>query len=88
MKVTEFIKFRRLQWAGHVIRTEENRMPKKALQQTIHGNRRVGKPRKRWEDGMREDAVELLGIRAWKTKAKDREFWRQRIEEAKARYGL
>jgi hypothetical protein len=88
MKVTEFIKFRRLHWAEHVIRMEKNRMPKKALQQTIHGKRRVGKPRKRWEDGVTEDAVELLGIRAWKSKAKDREFWRHRIEEAKARYRL
>jgi hypothetical protein len=67
---------------------EKNRMPKKALQQTTHGKRCVGKPRKRWEDGVREDAVELLGIWAWKAKGKDTEFWRQRIEEAKARYGL
>jgi hypothetical protein len=59
MKVTEFIKFRKLQWAGHVVRMEENRMPKEALQQTVHGKRRVGKSRKRWEDGVREDAVEL-----------------------------
>jgi hypothetical protein len=63
-------------------------MPKKALQQTVDGNRRVGKTRKRREDGERENAVELLGIGAWKTKAKDREFWRQRIEEAKAPYRL
>jgi hypothetical protein len=46
MKVTEFIKFRRLQWAGHVIRMEENHIPKKALQQTIHGKKWMGKPRK------------------------------------------
>jgi hypothetical protein len=32
--------------------------------------------------------VKLLGIKAWKTEAKDRKFWRQRIEEAKAQYGL
>jgi hypothetical protein len=49
-------------------------IPKKAVQQTIHSKRRVGKPRKRWEDGVREDAIELLGMRAWKIKAKEREF--------------
>jgi hypothetical protein len=49
---------------------------------------RIGKPRKRWECGLRENVVEVLGIRARKTKAKNRESWRQRIEEAKAPFGL
>jgi len=35
--------------------------------------RRVGKPRKRWKDGVREDAVALRGTWALKTKAKYRE---------------
>jgi hypothetical protein len=46
------------------------------------------KPQEKWEDGVREDVVVLLGTRAWKTEAKDKESWRQRIEEAKARFGL
>jgi hypothetical protein len=83
-KGTELIKFRRLQWAGHVIRMKEHHIPKKALHQTIHCKIQVGELRKQWEDGVREDAIELLGIQAWKTKAKDREFWRQCTEEAKA----
>jgi hypothetical protein len=37
------------------------------------GNRRVGQPRKRWEDRVREDAVALRGTWALKTKLKDRE---------------
>jgi hypothetical protein len=61
INVAAFIKFRRLQWAGHVIRMAEHRTPNKALQQTIHSNRKIGKPRKRWEDGVREDAVALRG---------------------------
>jgi hypothetical protein len=85
VKVTAFIKFRRrLHWAGHVIRMEKHCIPKKALQQTIYSNRRIGKPRKRWEDKVRENAVMLLGIQPSKTKVKDEEFWRQRIKEAKA----
>ena len=62
-----------MQWAGHVIRMVEQRIPKKALQQTIHTNRRVGTPTKIWEDGDREDAVTLRDTWASKTKAKDRE---------------
>jgi hypothetical protein len=62
--------------------------PKKDLQQTIYGKRAVGKPRKRWEDAVWEDSIKLLGTKAWKTKAKDRQFWRQCIGEATAQYGL
>jgi uncharacterized Rossmann fold enzyme len=35
MKVTAFIKFRRLQWAEYVIGMVEHRTPKEALQQII-----------------------------------------------------
>jgi hypothetical protein len=69
VKVSVFIKLRRLQWAGHVIRMNDERITKKALQQTIYGKRAIRKPRKRWEDAVWEDS--------WKTKAKDRQFWRQ-----------
>jgi hypothetical protein len=88
MKVTEFIKFRRLQWVRHIIRMEEHRIPTKTPQQTIHCKIRVGNSRKRCEDEVREEAVQLFGVRAWKTKAEDTESWRQRKREAKARYGL
>jgi hypothetical protein len=46
----------------------------------------MGKPRERWEDDVRQDAVELLGTRAWKTKVKDTERWKQRIEQTNARF--
>jgi hypothetical protein len=48
--VSVFIKLRRLQWAGSMIRMNDERIPKKALQQTVYGKRAAGKPRKRWED--------------------------------------
>lgn len=88
IKVTTFIKIQRLQWAGHLIRMDENRIPKKVLQQTIYGKRRRGKPKRRWEEAVREDAESLLKVKPWKTKAKDRDFWRRCINEAKARFGL
>jgi hypothetical protein len=81
--VSVFIKLRRLQWAGHVIWMNDERIPKKGLQQIIYAKRAVGKPRKRWED-----SIKSLGTKAWKMKANDRQFWRQHREEAKARYGL
>jgi hypothetical protein len=84
VNVSVFIKLRTLQWAGHVIRMNDGCIPKKALQKTLYGKRAVGKTRKRWEDAVQENFVKLLGTNVWKTKAKDRQFWRQHIEEAKA----
>jgi hypothetical protein len=63
-------------------------VPKKALQLTIYGKRALGKPRKRWEDAVREDCLKLLGKKTWKTNAKDKQFCRQRAEEAKVRCRL
>jgi hypothetical protein len=39
-------------------------------------------------NSIKENNKNTLSYAVWKTKAKDREFWRQRIEEAKTRYGL
>jgi hypothetical protein len=47
VRVSVFIKLRRLQWAGHVIQMNDECIPKKALQQKIYGKRAVWKPRKR-----------------------------------------
>jgi hypothetical protein len=74
VKVLVFMKLRGLQWAGHVVRMDDERMPKKALQQTIYGKRAVGKSTKRWEDAVREDSIKLLGTKAWKTKSQDRQL--------------
>jgi hypothetical protein len=49
---------------------EEHCIPKKALQPTIHRKRRVGKPRKRWEDGVTDNAITLLVTRVGKTTPK------------------
>ncbi|KAJ4431465.1 hypothetical protein ANN_20063 [Periplaneta americana] len=64
-KVWRFIKFRRLQWAGHVVRMDEKRISRRSFTQQMHGKRIVAKPRKRWEDEVRKDAVNILGIRGW-----------------------
>jgi hypothetical protein len=45
-------------------------MAKGVLQQIIHSKRRVGNPRERWEDGVRDDGIMLFGTQASKTKAK------------------
>ena len=88
MSISEVVRYKRLQWAGHVIRMEEDRMPRRILQAKFEGRRTVGRPRIRWEDAVRVDAEKLLRIKNWKTAARDRDSWRRKIGEAKARSGL
>jgi hypothetical protein len=47
-------KSRRMRWAGHVARMGEERKVYKVLE----GKRPLGRPRRRWEDGIRMDLRE------------------------------
>lgn len=84
--IVTHIKLRRLEWAGHVYRMEEYRIPKKILEGTIYGRRPVGRPKGRWLDAVTTDSRNLLGTAAWRRIALDREDWRKKIEEARARF--
>ena len=81
-------KIRRLGWACHIIRMEEERIPKKVLNGTFHNTRPVGRPRTRWTDVVQRDALQLLGVRGWRRRAESRDEWRHALREAKARKGL
>jgi hypothetical protein len=52
---------------------EDGKIPKKVLNGEFHNTRQVGKPRTRWEDVVRRDTPEILGIRGWRRLAEDRE---------------
>jgi hypothetical protein len=57
--------------------------------QTQFGGRRTMKmPRGRWKVAVQVDAERLLRIRNWKTAARNREFWKKKYGEARARFGL
>jgi len=60
---------------------------KKITLDKLEGRRRVGRPNLRWKDGVMRDA-ERLGVRNWKSKAKDRDGWRRLLESAKTLHGL
>jgi hypothetical protein len=86
--IVEDIKIRRLGWAGHIIKMEEERIPKKVLNGNFRTTRPVGKPRARWADVVQRDALRLLGIRGWRRRAENRDEWRRLMREAKSRKGL
>ena len=56
----EEIERNKLRWYGHVMRMRGDRKPKKYLQWRPAGRRPVGRPRKRWMEGVQE-AVERRG---------------------------
>jgi hypothetical protein len=84
----EDIKFRRIGWEGHIIRMEEQRIPKRVLNGNFYITRPVVRPKTRWEYVVQRDARELLGIRGWRSKAANRDEWRYLMREAKAWKGL
>jgi len=84
----EDIKIRRLEWTGHIIRMEEERIPKKVLNGNFHTTRTVGRPRTIWANVVQRDALQLLGIRGWRRRTANRDEWRRLMMEAKARKGL
>jgi hypothetical protein len=53
-----------MRWAGHVARMEEEIKVYKVWVGKPKGNRLLGRPRRRWEDGIRMDLREIgLGCR-------------------------
>jgi hypothetical protein len=60
------VKSRRMRWAGHVARLGEERKVYNVLVGKREGKRPLGRPRRRWEDGIRMDLREIgLGCVDW-----------------------
>jgi hypothetical protein len=72
------VKSRRMRWAGHVAHMGEERKVFKVLVGKTEGKRSLGRPRRRWEDGIRMDLREigLGGGMDWNRLAQDRDRWR------------
>jgi hypothetical protein len=71
------VKSRRMRWAGHVARMREERNVFRVLMGKPEGKRPLGRPRRRWEDGIRIDLRETgWGIVDWIQLAQDRDRWR------------
>jgi hypothetical protein len=70
------IKSRRMRWAGHVARVGEERNVYRVLMGKPEGKRLLGRPRRRWEDGIRIDLREIgWGSVDWIQLAQDRDRW-------------
>jgi hypothetical protein len=58
------VKSRRMRWARHVTYMGEERKVYKVLVGEPEGKRPLGRPRRRWEDGIRMDLREI-GLGVW-----------------------
>jgi hypothetical protein len=71
------VKSRRMSLAGHVARMGEEIKVYKVLVGKPEGKRPLGRPRRRWEDGIRMDLRETgLGGVDWIRLSQDRDRWR------------
>jgi hypothetical protein len=70
------VQSRRMGWAGHVACMGEESKVYKVLVGKPKGKIPLGRPRRRWEDGIRMDRREIgLGV-DWIALAEDRDRWR------------
>ena len=62
--ILDFIRYRQLEWYGHVCRMPETRLPRQALEWIPPGKGKRGRPRFTWmgdiRRGMREKGLEEL----------------------------
>jgi hypothetical protein len=79
--ITAEIKSKRLEWFGHVVRMEENRMVKRVFEGQAGGRRKTGRPRKRWLDDTEED-LRQMKVKRWRKKATKREVCAKIVWEA------
>ena len=59
---------------------------KKVFKNTPEGERSIGKPRKRWLDGV-ENYLEKMCVRGWRKILKDRDGWKLILKEARVLHG-
>ena len=69
------------------MRLEEQNPARRDLVAVLEGRRQRGRPKLRWEDGVRNGAKNL-GERKWRNGAKDRDNWRKLQRKVLAQNGL
>jgi len=66
-----------MRWAGHVVRIGEVRGVYRGLVGKSEGKRPLGRPKRRWEDNIKMDLLEVgCGRMDWMELAQDMDRWR------------
>ena len=80
--IVRVVKSRRMRWAGHVARMGEGRGVHRVLVGKPERKRPLGRPRRRWEDNIKMDLLEVGGGGDWMELAQDRDSWRALVNTA------
>jgi hypothetical protein len=70
-----------LEWAGHIVRVDDERMVKRVFLGNPGGRKKPKRPRLRWLDCV-EDDLKILGVRRWRKRVEDHEEWAIVLKEA------
>ena len=79
--IVKWIKGQGISWLGHLERMEENRIPKRIFTKEMEGTRRMGRPRKGWNEEIERD-LQVLGMRRRKELMIDRKKWKDIVRQA------
>ena len=75
--ILRVIKSRRIRWAGHVARVDEETVVYMVWVDKPEGKRPLGRPRRRWVENIRMDHQEVVcGYMDWIGLTQDRDSWR------------
>jgi hypothetical protein len=79
--VVQIIQRRRLRYFGHITRMSGERLPAIAFSGNVHGSRKRGRPKKRWEDNLKADLDEMghTMVEAIRLASSDRDVWRKSV---------
>ena len=80
--LTERLVRSRLQWAGHIERMADDRLPKRAAELRELGRRRRGRQLLRWEDCVKRDVGKAGEEAEWEKKTSYRGGWKRPSDEA------
>ena len=83
LSIVRVMKSKRVRWAGHVARMEENRGAFNILTGTLTEKRPLGKPKRIWKGNIWMDLKEIgINTRQWVDSAQDRYYWRSLVKAA------
>ena len=66
----------RMKWAGHMVRMNDDKLPKRAEPKRQEGSRKRGRPQLRWEDCVKRDLRKAKEEEKWREKANNRDRWK------------
>ena len=66
----------RMKWAGHMVRMNDDKLPKRAETKRQEGSRKQGRPQLRWEDCVKRDLRKAKEEEKWREKANNRDRWK------------